>query len=305
MVRFFVRRLMYTAFMIMAMAVFLFAMSRAAGDPRFLYLNEYTTDQDWEDWGVAMGLNRPLYVQFGNWFGNALTGDFGDSIKHRREALPVVLERIPATLQLAATGIISVIVVSLPLGILSAVKRGSVFDLSGRTFALLGQSAPSFWVGIILIVIFSVYLGLLPTSGRGSPAAFIMPTITLAWGSAAGLLRLVRSSMLEVMDSEYIKLARAKGVGTNMVIWKHAFKNSLITPLTYTGLMIAAFVDGSVVVETVFAWPGVGRLGIDAINNNDFPILVCICAMVTILYVALAFIVDLLYAFVDPRIRIN
>ena len=305
MIRFIMRRLVYTFVMILAMAVFLFAMSRAAGDPRFLYLNEYTTEQDWEDWGVAMGLDRPLYVQFGSWFGNALKGDFGESLKYKKDSMQVVRQRIPATLQLALTGIISVVVVSLPLGVLSAVKRGSVWDLSGRTFALIGQSAPSFWVGIILIVIFSVYLGILPTSGRGSPAAYIMPTITLAWGSAAGLLRLVRSSMLEVMDSEYIKLARAKGVGTNMVIWKHALRNSLITPLTFTGLMIAAFVDGSVVVETVFAWPGVGRLGIDAINNNDFPVMCAICALVTLLYVGLALVVDLLYAMVDPRIRIN
>ncbi len=303
--RFIARRLTYTVVMVVAMSVFLFGMSRAAGDPRLLYLTEYTTPEEWDAWGVRMGLDRPIVVQYGDWAFDAVKGDFGTSLQHQRESMGVVLDRIGATLQLAVAGAVFVVLLAVPLGILSATRRGTVWDYAGRTVALMGQSSPQFWLGIMLIVLFSVYLGWLPTSGRGDWKHYIMPTITIGWLSAAGLLRLVRASMLEAMDSEYIRLARAKGVGPWKVVWKHGFKNALLAPLTYAGIILAGFIDGSVVTETVFAWPGVGRLGIDAVNNNDFPLMAAIITLVTILYVVTSFLVDVLYAVIDPRIRLS
>ena len=303
MAKFIARRILYTIVMIIVMSIFLFGMSRAAGDPRLLYLNEYTTEQDWEAWGKAMGLDRPLYVQYGAWAGNAAKGDLGDSMQHQKPSLSVVYDRLGATLLLAVSATALVFLMAIPLGILSAVKRGTAWDYAGRILALLGQSAPQFWLGIVLIIVFAVWLGLLPVFGRGGWQHYILPSLALAWLSAAGLLRLVRSAMLEVLDSEYVKFARAKGVNYQSIIWRHALKNALIAPLTYSALFIAGFIDGSVVIETVFAWPGVGRLTVEAINANDFPLVTAVITLVTILYVTMALIADVLYAVVDPRIR--
>lgn len=289
--------------MILATTVFLFGLSRAAGDPRFLYLNEYTTQSDWDAWGRKMGLDKPLYVQYLVWAGNAARGDFGLSLRDKKSALSVVAARIPATLQLAAVAFAFSVVLAVPLGVLSAVKKGSALDYFGRIFALLGQATPAFWLGLVLIILFGVQLRLLPTGQRGGPEHFVLPAITLGWVSAAGLLRLVRSAVLEVLDTEFIKLARAKGVSHTAVIWKHALRNALIAPLTYSGLILAGFITGSVVTETVFGWPGLGRLGIDAVNSNDFPVMVAVVSLFTVMYVGVALLVDILYAAIDPRIR--
>ncbi len=303
--KFIARRIIYTIVMIIAMSIFLFGMSRAAGDPRLLYLNEYTTEQDWEAWGKAMGLDRPLYVQYGTWAGNAARGDLGDSMQHKKPSLSVVYDRLGATLLLAISATALVFLIAVPLGILSAIKRGSGWDYLGRTLALLGQTAPQFWLAIVLIIIFAVWLEILPVFGRGGWEYYILPSLALAWLSAAGLLRLIRASMLEVLDSEYVKFARAKGVNYRSIILRHALKNALIAPLTYSALFIAGFIDGSVVIETVFAWPGVGRLTVEAINANDFPLVTAVITLVTILYVSMALIADVLYAVVDPRIRLT
>lgn len=303
MAKFVLRRLVYAVAMLVAVSVFLFSLTRAAGDPRFLYLNEYTTKEQWDSWGKAMGLEKPLVVQYAVWASKAVKGDFGRSLRDQRPALSVVKERIPATLQLGTAAFIIAVMVAVPLGVMSAVKKGTGWDYFGRTFALFGQAMPSFWLGLMLIIIFAVQLRLLPTGQRGGPDHFILPAITLGWISAAGLLRLVRSAVLEVLDSEFIKLARAKGVGEREIIWKHALKNALIPPLTYSGIIFAAFITGSVVTETVFGWPGLGRLGIDAVNNNDFPVIVAVVSFLTLIYVGVALFVDVAYAFVDPRIR--
>ncbi len=305
MASFIARRIVYTIVMIIVMSMILFGLSRAAGDPRLLYLNEYTTEQDWERWGKAMGLDRPLVVQYGTWAGNAALGDLGLSMQHKKDSLSVVYDRLGASLMLALTGTLFVMTMAIPLGVLSAVKRGTAWDYIGRTIALMGQSAPQFWLGIMLVIVFAVWLGWLPVFGRGGWEYYILPTITIGWLSAAGLLRLVRSSMLEVLDSEYIRLARAKGVDTRRVVWKHAFKNALIAPLTYSALIIAGFIDGSVVTERVFGWPGVGNLSIEAVNANDFPLITAIVTLATILYVSMALLADVLYAVVDPRIRLD
>ncbi len=289
--------------MLFAITIFIFGLSRAAGDPRLLYLNEYMTKEQWDELGREMGLDRPLVVQYFTWLKGALRGDLGKSLRDQRDALQLVLDNAPATLQLAAGSLVFTLITAIPLGVLSAVKRGSILDYAGRLFALIGQSAPGFWLGIVFIIIFAVELDWLPTGRRGGISHYILPSVTLGWYPTAGLLRLIRSSMLQVLDSEYLKLARAKGVSSTMVIWKHAFRNALIAPLTYASLLLAALVTGAVVTETVFAWPGLGRLGVSAVNNNDFPVIVAVVLFATMIYVATNLVVDVLYAYIDPRIR--
>ncbi len=291
------------AVMLLATTVFIFALSRASGDPRSMYLTERMSAERWQALGKAMGLHRPVPVQYLMWLGQVFQGDFGKSQRDQRDAMVVVRERLPATLQLAAGAFVFTVLLGIPLGVMSAVSRGSLWDYLGRTFALLGQAMPGFWLGIILIIIFSVNLELLPTGRRGGVDHYILPSITLGWFTAAGLLRLVRSSMLEVMDSEFVKLARAKGVRPWVLVWKHAFRNALIAPLTFAGLLLGGFLTGTVVTETVFQWPGVGRLAVSAVLNNDFPIMAATMLLFTVIYVGTALIIDLLYAFIDPRIR--
>ena len=305
MLRLIARRLSATVLVIVALTMIVFALSHATGDPRYAYMTPYSrpTSEEWEAQGRKMGLDKPLVVQYGIWMGNAARGDFGDSTHFHRNSLEIILERLPATLQLSGIAFVFSIALGVPLGVLSAVKRASIWDYLGRSFALLGQSVPPFWIGIVFIFIFAVYLGWLPTSRRGDWTHYVMPVVTLGWSPAAGLLRLTRSSMLEVLDSEYVKLARAKGVGSGKIIWKHAFRNALIAPLTYTMIILAGFMTGTVVIETVFAWPGIGRLAVSAAINTDFPLVTGLALVFGIMFLVASFIADVLYGLLDPRIR--
>jgi peptide/nickel transport system permease protein len=248
-------------------------------------------------------LDRPVHIQYWIWASKAIRGEFGISLRHKREALDVVRDRFPATLQLTAAGFAVTLGMGIPLGVLSAISRGTPADYAARTIALFGQALPAFWIGIVLILLFSVQLDLLPSGQRGGWMHYILPAVTLGTGPAAGLLRLVRSSMLAVLDSEYVKFARSKGVGRRGVIWKHAFRNALIPPLTFSGLILAGFITGSVVTESVFAWPGLGKLAVESIFNNDYAVMSAVIMLISILYVAIAFLVDVAYALIDPRIR--
>ena len=212
------------------------------------------------------------------------------------------MERFPATLQLASVGLVLTVGVGVPLGILSAVKRNTLLDLFVKFFAVLGIAMPTFWVAIMLIMLFGGILGWLPTFGRGGPSSFIMPAIVLAWGGTAGMLRLVRSSMLEVMDSEYVKFARVKGVTERMVIYKHALKNAGIPALTYGGLVLASLLNGAVVV-VVFAWPGIGLLSLDAVQRRDFAVIEATVLVAGSAYILAALFIDILYGYVNPKIR--
>ena len=285
--------------------MFIFALSRAGGrDPRAMYMSENIAGREaWEALGREMGLHRPLPVQYGIWMGGVFRGDFGTSVREQRDAMDVVLERLPATLQLAVGAIAFTVLLGVPLGVLSAVRRSSLWDYSGRVFALLGQAMPAFWLGIMLIIIFSVQFDLLPSGRRGGLDHYILPSITVGWFTAAGLLRLMRSAMLEILDSEFVTYARAKGVASQLLIWKHAFRNALIPPLTYAGLLLGSFLTGTVIAERVFAWPGIGRLAVQAVLDNDFPIMAATMLLFTTIYVGMSLAVDLLYAYVDPRIR--
>jgi peptide/nickel transport system permease protein len=287
-----------------------FGLSRAAGDPRYLYAQEGgygITPERWDELGREMGLDKPIVWQYTVWLGNILKGNWQDSLLDRKDVFGKIKDRLPPTLKFALASYIFAGVIGIPLGVLSAVSRGSLWDYVGRGFALFGQALPVFWVGIMLILIFSVKLRWFPTGTLGegffSWKYYVLPTITLGWIAAATYLRLVRSSMLEILDSEFIKLARAKGVSYNTLIWKHGFRNALIAPLTFSSLLLTGFITGAVVTETIFAIPGLGRLAFQAINNNDFPIMVGVVLVWTALYVTMNFLTDMIYALVDPRIR--
>ena len=300
-----VNRLIWGVVVVLLISVVIFGLSRAAGDPRNIYLDEYATPEAWDAWGVRMGLNRPLVVQYAVWLGQVLRGDFGQSLFYDVPSSRLVAERLPNTLQLGAVAFLVSILIGIPLGIVSAVARGSFVDYLARGFALLGQALPVFWIGLMMILIFAAQLQWLPSSRKEGWDHFIMPAIALGWLPAAGLLRITRGAMLNILDSEYVKLARAKGVSRVRIVWVHAFRNAIIAPLTLAALILAAFLTGTVVVETVFAWPGVGRLAVQSIKNNDFPVLSAIVLMFAGFYIFVNLIVDVLYARLDPRIRLS
>ena len=299
------RRSVAAVIVLVLASIIVFSLSRASGDPRNLFLTEYTTDEDWEQWGKDMGLDKPYPVQYLTWASGAIRLDFGKSVKDQIAAVRVVRKKILPTLQLAVGSFIFAIAVGVPLGIMSAVKRGSVWDLLGRSFALLGQAMPGFWLGIMLILLFAVKIQIFPTGGKDDIRSIVLPSIALGWFAAAALLRLTRSAMLEVLDSEFIKLARAKGVSEVRVVWKHAFRNAIVVPLTYAGMFLTALLTGTVITETVYAWPGMGRLAVQAVFGTDFPVVSCIVMLATAGYLLMNLFVDILYGVLDPRMRSN
>ena len=306
MLRFLVTRVFYMIIVMIAVSFIVFGLSRMSGDPRMLYLTPGSrwSQEVWDARGKELGLDKPFVIQYVIWASKAVRGDFGDSVWHKRNSMDVIIERAPATLKLSSISYIFAILLGLSLGILSAINRGNFFDIFIRGFALIGQAAPPFWIAIMLIYIFAVNLDWVPTSRQGDWRNFILPVITLAWLASAGIARITRSALLEVLDSEYIKLARAKGVGHVKIILKHALRNALIAPLTVAAILFASFITGTVVVETVFAWPGLGRLIVDATRNNDFPLVTGLTVVFSGIFLLSSLISDLLYAAIDPRIRI-
>jgi len=301
--RYLVKRIFMALVTLFAVSLIIFILSRASGDPRHIYLDDYSTQEDWDQLTVTLGLDKPYYQQYGIFIQSALSGDFGESIKEGRPSMEIILERIPATLQLGLAAFIFSVLLGVPLGILSAVKRGSALDIIGKVVALIGQSAPVFWLGLMLMFLFAVKLEWLPPFGKQQVSSIILPAIALGWFYAAANMRLLRSAMLNVLDSEFVRLARAKGVSNNAVIWKHSLRNALIPVLTFAGVTLGGLVTGSVVVETVFAWPGLGRLAIEALLGNDYPLMQAVIIAFTLMYVLAALFVDIMYAYIDPRIR--
>ena len=307
--RFIVRRFVFSLVSIVVATLAVFLLSRAQGDPLLLYATSgYGLTAESE---VALrkklALDRAVPVQYALWLGRTLKGDMGETILDRKPVARVVLARLPSTLHLGAAAFFLSFLIGIPLGVLSAVKRGTIWDYLGRFFALLGQAVPQFWLGLVLIMLFAVKWQIFPAGLKGEGLwdlkYLVLPTITLASSAFAFYMRITRTAMLEVLDSEYVRLARAKGVGNNNVIWKHAFKNAFIQPLTGMTLGLTFFLTGSVLVETIFAWPGMGQMAITAVTNNDFPVLQGVVFFFTILFVGMTFITDLLYAYIDPRIR--
>ena len=246
-------------------------------------------------------------VQYILWIGRVVRGDLGVTILDEKPVGRILAERVPASFQLGIYGFILSTMIGVPIGIISAVKRGTVWDYIARGIALFGQAIPQFWLAIVLIIIFAVRLDWLPAATRGDGwfdwKHSILPVLALASGALAGYMRITRSAMLNVLDSEYIKLARAKGVDSKKVIWKHAFRNAMIAPLTSSALIFVGMLNGALLIESVFAWPGIARAAIVAINDNDFPILQAVTLFMVLAYILMNFVADVLYAIVDPRIR--
>ncbi len=304
MLRFILFRALHALISLLVITVIVFSLSHLTGSPVDALLPDDATPQQIESLTEHLGLNRPLHVQYLTFLQNAAVGDFGDSTKWKgNTAAEVVLDRLPATLQLGGLAMLISVVIAIPLGVLAAVRRRSIYDSVASIIALLGQSLPAFWLGIVLMWVFAVLLGWLPTSGYGGLSHMILPAVAMAWFQIAALTRLTRSAMLDVLDAEYIKLARIKGVLEPSVIWKHAFRNAAIVPITYFGVLAGSLLTGSVVIETVFAWPGTGLLAIDAIRGRDFPVVQTVVLFFAVFFLAANFIVDLLYAYIDPRIR--
>jgi peptide/nickel transport system permease protein len=302
--RYLLKRILQAIITLFLMSMIVFLLGRLSGDPVPLLLGELATKEERTLITKELGLDKPIPVQYVIFLKNALHGDLGRSIRGgHRPVVTMVIERIPASFQLAFAAALLSILIGLPIGVISAVRRGSFLDTAGRVLAMLGQSMPAFWVGIVLMYLISVQFRWLPTSGYGSFKQLILPAVSLSGVSLAGIVRLTRSSMLDVLGSEYIKLARIKGLSERIVIWKHAFSNSLIPVLTFVGTVLTGLMTGVVVIETIFAWPGLGRLAFEAVSTRDFPTIQAVVLFMTLLFITSNLVVDILYAYVDPRIR--
>ena len=305
MLRFIVRRLGYSLLSLLLLSLTIFLFVRVTGDPTLLLVEPGASKEDIEAIRQRFGLDRPLWTQYVYFMGSLLQGDFGQSFYYRTPVLELYLSRLPNSLLLAAAAMFFSLVVGIPSGILAAVRVGGFFDRAGKVFVLLGLSLPAFWVGLVLILFFSVYLEWLPSSGSGTVWHLLMPAFALGWFFAAAHMRMTRSSMLEVMGSEYIKLARLKGLPEGRVIAKHAFKNALIPVLTLAGINLVIMINVAVVVETVFAWPGIGRLLYEGITFRDFPVVQAVVLIGGAMIVGVNLLIDILYAIIDPRIRLE
>jgi peptide/nickel transport system permease protein len=301
--RFVLRRVAYAGLSLFLLSVTIFLFVRVTGDPTVLLVEPGASKADLDALRHELGLDRSLVVQYGTFVRDLVRGDFGRSFYYRTPVLELYISRLPNSLMLAVAAMAFSLLIGIPSGIMAAVRVGGWWDRAGKIFALLGLSMPSFWVGLLLILFFSVYLGWLPSSGSGTPLHIIMPAFALGWYFAAAHMRLARSSMLEVLGSEYVKLARLKGLSEARVIAKHAFKNALIPVLTLAGINLVIMVNVAVVVETVFAWPGIGRLLYEGISFRDFPVVQATVLLGGAMIVFVNLLVDVLYAVIDPRIR--
>jgi peptide/nickel transport system permease protein len=297
------RRLWQAVLVLFGVSVVVFLILHLTGDPAALLLPPDATAEDVTSFRTSMGFDDPVAVQYLRFLKGALRGDFGESLRHGEPAMHLVLERLPATYELAGAGLLLALCLAIPAGIISAVKRNTPIDYISTVVALMGQAMPTFWLGIMLILVFSVRLSWLPSSGRGDFQHLILPAVTLGLFTTARITRLTRSGMLEVLGQDYIRTARAKGVSEQPVVWKHALKNASIPIVTIVGIELGTLLGGSVITETIFAWPGVGRLSVQAIFNRDYPVVQAAVFILASSFVFLNFLVDVAYTWLDPRIR--
>jgi peptide/nickel transport system permease protein len=302
---FFARRLLQSLVVLFGVSFVVFGILHLTGDPALVLLPPDASAEDVRRFREAMGFNDPFLVQYGRFLRGALQGDFGQSIRHGESAFGLVVERLPATFELAGAALVLALCLAIPAGIVSAVRRNSVVDYVATVVALFGQSLPTFWLGIMLILLFSVQLQLLPSSGRGNVEHLVLPAVTLGLFTTARITRLTRSGMLEVLGQDYIRTARAKGVSDPPVVWKHALKNAAIPIVTIVGIELGTLLGGSVITETIFAWPGVGRLSVQAIANRDYPVVQAAVFLLASTFVVVNLVVDVVYTYLDPRIRLR
>ena len=300
--RFLVRRLLQTCLVVLGLSLLVFMILHLTGDPALVILPPYARPEEVAAFREKMGFNDPLLVQYGRFLARAIRGDFGMSFHQGQPALALVLDRMPATVELGVAAMAFALALAVPAGILAALRKDKLADLVGMSIALLGQSMPAFWLGLMLVMLISVKLDLLPVSGRGGLAHLVLPAITLGSFTAARVARLTRSEMLEVLGQDFVRTARAKGLRERAVVGKHAFKNSLVPVLTIVALEFGTVLGGAVITETIFAWPGVGRLMVDSIFERDFPVVQAGVFVIAVIFVLLNLVVDVAYAWLDPRI---
>jgi peptide/nickel transport system permease protein len=303
MLRYLTGRLLQTLVSMLVVISIVFVLTRLSGNPIHLLLDVNATERDQEILTRHLGLDKPMLVQYAIYVRNIAAGDFGNSILTRRPVVEHLWERLPATVELGLCAMFLSVLIGVPLGMYAAVRRGRPMDTAARTFAVLGQSMPAFWLGLMLILLFGVVLGWLPAGGRGDLQHLILPAFTLGYFTSAAILRLTRSSMLEVLSSDYVKFARLKGLHEQVVLWKHGLKNALLPVITFAVLLFVQFLGGAVVTETVFAWPGLGRLILESVTTRDYPIVQAGVLVLSSLYLLGNLCVDLLYSYLNPRIR--
>jgi peptide/nickel transport system permease protein len=301
--KYLVRRLLQIIPVMFIITFVVFVLVYLAGDPVALMLPEDASEADREALREALGLNESFLFQYVHFLGDLFKGNFGTSFRYNQEALPLVLERLPATFELAAASMIVAIMIAIPLGIYSARKRNSFVDLFITGGSVLGKAMPNFWLGIMLILLLAVNYQIFPVSGRGTVVHLILPAITLGTGIAAEMTRLIRSSMLEILHQDYIRTAKSKGVSDTLVIFKHAFRNTLIPVVTITALQITHLVSGALITETVFSWPGLGQLLVQAVNGRDMAVVQAAVFVIAFLVILINLITDIVYRLLDPRIK--
>ena len=300
---YFLSRLAQTLLVVFLSLTAVFFLARLGGDPVLLFLPMDIQAKDINEFRERLGFNDPLPVQYGRFMAGAVRGDFGESLRYKQDALGLVLERLPATLKLGGSALLLTFLLAIPVGVISAMRRGSVWDFVGMGGAVLGQAIPGFWLGLMLIYLFSVQLGWLPTGGTGGVVHYVMPVLVLASFYAARIARLTRSAVLDVLGEDFILTARAKGLAELVVVAKHTLRNAAIPIVTLAGLETGQLLGGAVITETIFAWPGVGRLTVQALLNRDFPLVLAAVFVISLTYTLTNLAVDLLYGWIDPRTR--
>jgi peptide/nickel transport system permease protein len=303
MVRYLVGRILQALLSMLVVISIVFVLTRLSGNPVHLLLDVNATQRDLEILTHHLGLDKPLPVQYGIYVKNVALGDLGKSVLTRRPVTEHIWERLPATMELGFVAMFLSVLIGVPIGVYSAVRRGGMLDSGARVFAVLGQSLPPFWLGLMLILVFGVILGLLPAGGRGGIQHLLLPAFTLGYFTSAAIMRLTRSSMLEVLGTDYVKFARLKGLHEQVVLWKHGLKNALLPVVTFAVMLFVQFLGGAVVTETVFAWPGLGRLILESITTRDYPIVQAGVLVLSALYLTGNLLVDLLYSWLNPKIR--
>jgi ABC-type dipeptide/oligopeptide/nickel transport system permease component len=299
------RRLVQSLVVLLGISVVVFIVLHLTGDPTPLMLPLDASAEEIARFRHARGFDDPLPVQYWRFLRGVLRGDFGTSIRHDEPALGLVFERMPATFQLTAAALGIALLLAIPAGIVSAVFRNTALDYASTVMTLIGQAMPTFWLGIMLILVFAVGLQILPSSGRGGIAHLILPAVTLGLFTTARTMRLTRSALLEVLGQDYVRTARAKGVAERAIVWKHALRNASIPVITIVGLELGTLLGGAVITETIFAWPGVGRLSVQAIYNRDYPLVQAAVFVLASIFVLVNLAVDLVYTYLDPRIRLG
>jgi peptide/nickel transport system permease protein len=294
-----------TVLMLLLVVLTVFMLGHLSGDPVRLMMRDNATQAEQDALRASLGLDRPLYVQFFDYLGHAVQGDLGRSLRYRESSLGLVLQRMPATVELSTAAMVLALLIAVPAGLVAALRPGTWADTAASLVSLIGQSMPAYWIGIILIVVFAVQLGLLPATGRGDLSNLILPAVTLGLWPTARIARVLRSSLLEVLHDDFVRTARAKGLAETRVLWRHALRNASIPMVTMAALTYGSILGGTVVTESVFGWPGVGRLALEAVNNRDFPLLQATVLVTAVILVFISLGLDLVYVWLDPRIRLK